>query len=128
GPGGDEHDPVRRRSGERRGEREAGHAGDERLAAPAAVADGAGREVQRRERQRVGEEDPLLADEAEVEIVSDGRERDDDDARVNERERRSQHRRGEGEAPGPLGAVAHLGTVTWWPTSGPRSLVPLLRR
>ena len=94
--------PVGASAGEHGGEREADNAGHECLAAAAPVADRTGGQVERGERERVGQEHPLLADEAEVEVVLDRRQRDDDHGRVDERERRPEHGRGERQTPGAI--------------------------
>ena len=60
-PRDDQDGLVRRRPGEERGEREAARARDEDAPPAVAVADRAADEVEGRERERVGEEDPLLA-------------------------------------------------------------------
>src|SRR5205085_1682903 len=71
--------------------------------------------------------DPLLAGESETEILADGRQRDDDHARVDERERRTQDRCEQRQPAGGLGV--HLGgTVMWCLASGLVSGLPPLRR
>ena len=96
-PRDDECGLVRRGAREQGGDCEAGRARDEDPAAAVAVPDRAADEVQGRERQRVGEEDPLLACQAEPEILLDGRERHDDHRRVDERQRRPEDGGGEGQ-------------------------------
>ena len=64
-------------------------------------------EVERGERQRVAEEEPLLAREPEAEILLDRRHRDDDDGGVDERHRRAEDRRRERQAP-PRAEVERL--------------------
>ena len=95
---------VRRRAREERGERESRGAGDEDRPPAVAVADRAADEVEGGERERVGEEDPLLARQAETEILLDRRERDDDHRRVDERERRAEDGGGERQPPPRLEA------------------------
>jgi hypothetical protein len=98
-PGRDQDAAGGRRACERRSGGEADDPEHERLTASAAIADRTGRQIEGRERERVGEKDPLLAGEAEAEVAVDRRQRDDDDARVDERERRSEYGGGERHAP-----------------------------
>ena len=72
--------------------------------APVAVSDRPGRQVERRERERVGEDDPLLPGEAEVEVALDRRQRDEDDRGVDERERGADDAGGEGQPAAGLSA------------------------
>jgi len=69
-----------------------------------ALADSAAHEVEGGERERIGEEDPLLARQAETEILLDRREGDDDHRRVDERERRAEDGGGERQPPPRLEA------------------------
>ena len=92
GARGDQLLDVLREPGERRGERRRRRPPREDAPPAEAVAERAGDEVERDERERVGERDPLLAGEAEVEPLADRRQRERDDERVQERERRSEDR------------------------------------
>jgi hypothetical protein len=94
----DQHCFVRRGAGEERGEREARRAGDEDRPAAVAVADCPADEVESGKRQRVGQEDPLLAGQPQPEVLLDRGERNDDDGRVDERERRAEDGRRECQA------------------------------
>src|SRR6185436_8381822 len=69
--GEDEKAARRGEAGEDRGNGEARGSRDERRSPPVAVADGAADEIERSEGERVGEDDPLLAGEAEVEVLRD---------------------------------------------------------
>ena len=91
--GEQQHLLVRRCPGEERREREGPGTGDERPPPAVLVADRPAREVERGERERVGEEHPLLPGEAEAEVLLDRRQRHDHDRRVDERQRGADDRR-----------------------------------
>ena len=88
-PGRHQHLGVLGDAGQRRGDREPGHAADEQRPAAVAVAQRAGHDVQRRDGQRVGQHDPLLGGQAGVEIAADRGQRDVDDGAVDEGHRRA---------------------------------------
>jgi hypothetical protein len=88
--GRDQHAEARRDSAEDRGHREGDDARDERLAPAVAVSEPAAHEVERRQRQRVRQVDPLLAGQPEAEVLANRRQRDDDDGGVDEGERRAE--------------------------------------
>ena len=89
---------VGRDAGEHGCSRKAGHADDERVRVAVAVAERARRQIERRQRERVAEEDPLLARQPEPELLVDRRQRDVDDEGVEKRHRRPEDRRHEHEA------------------------------
>ena len=93
GTAADQHALARRERGEQRRQREEDDADDERATEADAVADRAADEVEGRERERVGQVDPLLTAEAEPEVLLHPRQRHDHDRRVEERERRAERRR-----------------------------------
>jgi hypothetical protein len=68
-----ENEPASRDAAEERGERENADAGHEHALAPDAVGDGAGREQQRCQRERIRVKDPLETREAGVQVVMDPR-------------------------------------------------------
>ena len=100
---------VGRRACYDRGQGEADRSSDERVTASVAIADGARCEIQGCEGERIGEEDPLLAGEAEVEVALDRRERDDHYRRVDEGERGAEDRRHQRQRPAPLGLRVRQG-------------------
>ena len=91
----DQHRAVLGSAGERRGGREAERPGDEHAALADAVADTAREQVERREHERVREEDPLPAGEPEAEVAPDPRQRDVDDRGVHGGHRRAEDGRDE---------------------------------
>ena len=88
-PGRHQHLGVLGDAGQRRGDREPGHAAHEQRPAAVAVAQRAGHDVQRRDGQRVGQHDPLLGGQSGVEIAADRGQRDVDDGAVDEGHRRA---------------------------------------
>ena len=110
-PAADQHGLARRERREQRRQREEDDADDERAAEADAVADRAADEVEGRERERVGEVDPLLAAEAEPEVLLHLRQRHDHDRRVEERERRAERRREQRQHLHAAGRV-HLRTLS----------------
>ena len=107
----DQHRLARRKRREEGCKREEDDADDERAAETDAVADRTAHEVERRERERVGEVDPLLAAEAEPEVLLHLRQRHDDHGRVEERERRAERRREQRQHLHPAHRV-HPGTLS----------------
>ena len=98
-PGGDQHLPARRERAEQRGRGEPEQARDEHHAAPVDVAEGAAGDDQRAERQQVRVHHPLQAAELEIEVATDRRQRNRDDARLQKRRSRAEDDGGERPAP-----------------------------
>jgi hypothetical protein len=103
---GDEDPGARCEAGKHGSDREPGDADDERVRVAVAVAERARREVEGGEGERVAEEDPLLAGQAEAEVLVDRRQGDIDDERIEERHRRAEDRRDEDESLTGLGCHA----------------------
>jgi hypothetical protein len=95
--GEDEHPARGSEAGEDRCGGEPGRSRDERRPSPVAVTDGATHEVERCKGEGVGEDDPLLPGETEVEILRDRGQGDENHRRVDEGERRPEDGRGQGQ-------------------------------
>ena len=83
-PRDDEHRSVRCGGAEHRGHAERGDPDDEQASRPEQIAERPTDEEQRAERQEIRVDDPLLQREAAAEIALNRRQRDVDDARVDE--------------------------------------------
>ena len=90
---GDQRLDVGRDRAQQRGDREPGDADDEHPPPPVAIAERPAEQQEPGERQRVGVDRPLQPVERGVEIAPDGRQRDVDDGRVEERDARAEHGR-----------------------------------